>query len=101
MNPNKPNKLPPIPKPMFHGWKYEEIIKFYENMLKSLPNIDNKEEIEKQIQNEMQQIKTGVVNIYKMLELRKLHIIKQNACSMGGNCKSFCQDLGCYVLFSN
>jgi hypothetical protein len=44
--------------------------------------------------NEIQQLKTGVVNIHKMLELRKLHLKKQNACSMGGNCRSFCQDLG-------
>jgi len=42
----------------------------------------------------VQQLKIGIVNIHKMLELRKLHIIKQNACKMGGNCRSFCQDLG-------
>ena len=57
MNPNKPNEIPPTPKSMFHGRKDKEIIEFYENMLKSLPNIDNKEEIEKQIQNDIQQIK--------------------------------------------
>ncbi len=44
--------------------------------------------------NEIQQLKTGVVNIHKMLELRKLHLKKHNACKMGGNCRSFCQDLG-------
>jgi hypothetical protein len=44
--------------------------------------------------NEIEQLKTGVVNIHKMVELRKLHLRKQNACKMGGNCRSFCQDLG-------
>ena len=44
--------------------------------------------------NEIEQLKTGVVDILKMLELRKLHLKKHNACSMGGNCRSFCQDLG-------
>ena len=44
--------------------------------------------------NDTRQLKTGVVNILKKLELRKLHLIKDNACKMGGNCRSYCQDLG-------
>jgi hypothetical protein len=57
MNPNKLNKVPPTPKPMFHNWKDEDIIKFHENILKNLPNVDGKDEIEKSLKNTIQEIK--------------------------------------------
>ncbi len=43
---------------------------------------------------EAQQLKAGVVNIHKMLELRKLHLKRQRIGNMCGICKSFCHELG-------
>jgi hypothetical protein len=43
---------------------------------------------------EAQQLKAGVINIHKMLELRKLHLKHQRTGTMCGICKSFCHDLG-------
>jgi len=47
---------------MFHNWKDEDIIKFYEDMLSNLPNIDNQQEIKKDIQNKIQEIKHKIKN---------------------------------------
>lgn len=40
------------------------------------------------------EIKDGIVNIHKMLELRKLHIKRLRAGKMCGLCESFCHELG-------
>ncbi len=40
------------------------------------------------------EIKTGIVNIHRLLELKKLHIKCMNAGKMCGSCRSFCQELG-------
>ncbi len=40
------------------------------------------------------EIKNGIVNIHRLLELRKLHVRRINAGSMCDSCKSFCQELG-------
>lgn len=39
-------------------------------------------------------IKEGIVNIHRMLELRKLHTKRLSAGKACGVCKSFCQELG-------
>ncbi len=43
---------------------------------------------------EAQQLMAGVVNIHKMLELRKLHQRRQRSGASCGSCKSFCHSLG-------
>jgi hypothetical protein len=40
------------------------------------------------------EIKTGIVNIHKRLELRKMHMKRVSAGKMCGVCKSFCHELG-------
>jgi hypothetical protein len=40
------------------------------------------------------EIKSGIVNIHRLLELRKLHVRRMNAGKMCGACNSFCQELG-------
>jgi hypothetical protein len=40
------------------------------------------------------EIKEGIVNIHRMLELRKLHVNRQRSGKMCGVCKSFCHELG-------
>ena len=40
------------------------------------------------------EIKTGIVNIHKLLELRKLHVRRVNAGKVCGACESFCHELG-------
>jgi hypothetical protein len=40
------------------------------------------------------EIKSGIVNIHRLLELRKLHVRSRNAGKMCGACNSFCQELG-------
>jgi hypothetical protein len=40
------------------------------------------------------EIKDGIVNIHKMLELRKLHIKRIRAGKACGVCESFCHELG-------
>jgi hypothetical protein len=39
-------------------------------------------------------IKSGIVNIHRLLELRKLHVRRINAGMMCGTCNSFCNELG-------
>ncbi len=41
-----------------------------------------------------QQIKSGIVNIHRLVELRKLHVRRMNAGKMCGACNSFCHELG-------
>jgi len=41
-----------------------------------------------------EEIKTGIVNIHKLLELRKLHVRRANAGKVCGACESFCHELG-------
>jgi hypothetical protein len=41
-----------------------------------------------------QEIKSGIVNIHRLLELRKLHVRRMNAGKMCGACNSFCHELG-------
>jgi hypothetical protein len=40
------------------------------------------------------ELKSGIVNIHKLVELRKLHVRRMNAGTMCGACNSFCQELG-------
>jgi hypothetical protein len=40
------------------------------------------------------EIKEGIVNIYRMLELRKLHTKRLGSGKACGVCESFCQELG-------
>jgi hypothetical protein len=40
------------------------------------------------------EIKEGIVNIHRLLELRKLHIKSLKAGKMCASCKSFCHELG-------
>jgi hypothetical protein len=40
------------------------------------------------------EIKSGIVNIHRLLELRKLHVRSRNTGKMCGACNSFCQELG-------
>ncbi len=40
------------------------------------------------------EIKAGIVNIHKMLELRKLHAKSVSAGKVCGLCNSFCNELG-------
>jgi hypothetical protein len=40
------------------------------------------------------EIKNGIVNIHRLLELRKLHVKRMNAGKMCGACESFCNELG-------
>jgi hypothetical protein len=39
------------------------------------------------------EIKNGIVNIHRLLELRKLHVKRMNAGKMCGACESFCNEL--------
>ncbi len=41
----RPQKGFDTPKPMFDGWKDEDIIKFHENMIKTMPDEVNAEGI--------------------------------------------------------
>jgi len=43
---------------------------------------------------DVKEIKNGIVNIHRLLELRKLHVRRMSAGKMCGSCKSFCQKLG-------
>ena len=45
-------------------------------------------------QNDAQQIKEAIVNIHKMLELRKLHNKRLRAGISCGTCTSICRELG-------
>ena len=40
------------------------------------------------------EIKAGIVNIHRLLELRKLHVKRVSAGKMCGACNSFCHELG-------
>ena len=40
------------------------------------------------------EIKAGIVNIHRLLELRKLHVKRVSAGNMCGSCNSFCHELG-------
>ena len=40
------------------------------------------------------ELKSGIVNIHRLLELRKLHVRRMNTGEMCGACNSFCQELG-------
>jgi hypothetical protein len=40
------------------------------------------------------ELKSGIVNIHKRLELRKLHVRRKNAGKVCVACNSFCQELG-------
>jgi hypothetical protein len=40
------------------------------------------------------ELKSGIVNIHRLVELRKLHVRRMNAGTMCGACNSFCQELG-------
>ena len=40
------------------------------------------------------EIKAGIVNIHRLLELKKLHTKNMNAGKMCGVCESFCHELG-------
>ncbi len=40
------------------------------------------------------ELKSGIVNIHKRLELRKLHARRMNAGKVCGACNSFCHELG-------
>ena len=40
------------------------------------------------------EIKKGIVNIHKLLELKKLHTKRLGAGKACGVCESFCQELG-------
>jgi hypothetical protein len=40
------------------------------------------------------EIKAGIVNIYRLLELRKLHVKRVSAGNMCVSCNSFCHELG-------
>jgi hypothetical protein len=40
------------------------------------------------------EIKVGIVNIHRLLELKKLHIKSVNAGKMCAFCNSFCHELG-------
>ncbi len=41
-----------------------------------------------------QEIKSGIVNIHRLLELRKLHVRRMNAGKVCSACNSFCHELG-------
>jgi len=41
-----------------------------------------------------EELKQGIVQIHKNLELRKLHINRLRAGKMCGVCKSFCHEIG-------
>lgn len=43
---------------------------------------------------DVKEIKSGIVNIHRLLELRKLHVRRMNAGKMCGACESFCHELG-------
>ena len=40
------------------------------------------------------ELKSGIVNIHRLVELRKLHVRSMNSGKMCGACTSFCQELG-------
>jgi len=40
------------------------------------------------------ELKSGIVNIHRLLELRKLHVRRMNSGTMCGACNSFCHELG-------
>jgi len=40
------------------------------------------------------EIKDGIVNIHRLLELRKLHVKRMSAGKMCGTCESFCHEQG-------
>ena len=40
------------------------------------------------------ELKSGIVNIHRRLELRKLHVRRMNTGQMCGACNSFCHELG-------
>jgi len=40
------------------------------------------------------EIKNGIVNIHRLIELRKLHVKRINAGKMCDACESFCHELG-------
>jgi hypothetical protein len=43
---------------------------------------------------DIKEIKSGIVNIHRLLELRKLHVRRMNAGKVCGACESFCHELG-------
>jgi hypothetical protein len=43
---------------------------------------------------DVKEIKAGIVNIHRLLELRKLHVKRMSAGNMCGSCNSFCHELG-------
>jgi hypothetical protein len=40
------------------------------------------------------EIKSGIINIHRLLELKKLHVKSVNAGKMCVSCNSFCHELG-------
>ena len=40
------------------------------------------------------ELKSGIVSIHRLMELRKLHVRRMNSGKMCGACTSFCQELG-------
>jgi hypothetical protein len=46
------------------------------------------------VPEDAKEIKEGIVNIHKLLELRKLHINRLRTGRTCGVCQSFCRELG-------